>query len=967
MAYYTRTAAGALRGKVGGGFRLGYTQPVVQIDYGEDGVALFSATIENADTVASWADQELAFGQEFAKADVPAGTRVRAVIDNQPIPCQLSNRRVWADGSLKFADVRMLVPAIVAGGTKTISWQKVVGDWATHDTPMHTSTSAIRSKVTLEYAFPSWKGRNSSNVLTAERGPKIFNSNVMLAASNSEWIDTVMGGPVCCEWRASDYAVIGAAASGQFTADFGNDFTLTADQQDANFGALLYARAWGGTPGNPKRIQFLYRTVQGWSTDIPADEQGSQVNINLSVNGTVVRGAGIGTAGWSSVNTWKGGFLVSAGTEGTMDWYDVQTSSFVTPPKLVYRRNIPYGVRAKFIPPFDTANPAMPMTAASMTYLPAKRGPLRPNQSDVADAIMIPWTTSKPMAWNIAAHARATAAQILGHQRYARAAAFGMGAMTGIGLHRDTRKIISYLPPSKQTNENDLGTSIYGLGKPASAAAALRPEITNLDAAHFPQMAFWSALDEGSQHMLDLAYHEVTLPGLFSGDDDGFKYTSVVTGTTAVPVGGLNVREQIRSTTHNARPLGNALGLGNPADPHWIMVRDYVDHWAEMTARVVLEEDYWRGGLNESDGRRFQDVKAIRPNNEPTYKVWMHTIGLGAMAHSYGMSEYAKLQERTEWFAHLPTVLGGGWHNDNDYLMKPDASEAVGYQVHCMDGLTGDPANRYPNTLGSPSTNVRYRRYWKFGQWSSAFTDCTYKADGQTIAFAAIDAPYGSSTMLNGMIVTVAATRGVAEPHWADATKMPPLGLTPGFIYYSVQASGLTCKLSTTLNGSPVTFTPLNGVDQAGHIFRRPVAGVHPMKNGTDLGDTTASSNGYCTQVISALDMVQHYVMPTDPRLLLARQKLYNLKATSTGPNAWDERSKTTVPLTGTVIIPSRTGAVTASFVKLTATSAASRSAPASVGDFNSGFSTAFAKSAQPSPPPSGVSDFSSEFTTEFT
>jgi hypothetical protein len=127
---------------------------------------------------------------------------------------------------------------------------------------------------------------------------------------------------------------------------------------------------------------------------------------------------------------------------------------------------------------------------------------------------------------------------------------------------------------------------------------------------------------------------------------------------------------------------------------------------------------------------------------------------------------------------------------------------------------------------------------------------------------------------------------------------MPPLGLTPGFVYYSVQASGLTCKLSTTLGGSPVTFTPLNGVDQVGHIYRRPVFGVHPTKTGTDLGDTTASSNGYCTQVVSALDMVQHYVMPTDARLLLARQKIHNLKATSDGPNAWDERAKTTVPLT---------------------------------------------------------------------
>lgn len=868
MIYYTATATGAIRGRFGRGFKLvaAHSDAIVvePPDIG-GGTQLFTASFENADSVATWQDQEISFGESFAKGEVPTGTRIRAMVNGTAIPCQVSNRRVWPDGSLRVADVKALVPSIAAGASITVTWERVDGGWGAHDTALHSSPVAITSNVALEYAFTSWKGRTAANALTEERGPKVFRSADMLAAGNNPWIDNVVAGPVCCEWRASDMAV------------------LPGGGKDLNFGAILYAQAWGGTPGNPKRIRFVYRTMQGWSTDTPADEQGIRADINLKVNGVVVRGAAAATTGWSAVNTWKGGFLMSAGPEGTMDWYDVATNAFVTPPRLVYRRNIAHGVASKFVPPIDTANPAMPMTAAAMSYAPAKRGPLRPIQDDVADAVMIPWTTSKPMAWTIAAHARATAAQLDAHQRYCRAAALGMGAMTSVGFHRTTRKIVSYLPPSKQTNEATLGTSIYGTGKPANAAGDLRPEIQNLDAAHFPQMAFWPAYEHGEQHLIDLAYHEVTLPGLFEATNYGFFGNSTINGVT-VPFGGISYRGQIRAASHQARSLGNALAIGNPADPHWVMARDYLNHWAEMIERVAQEEDLWRvgsgqpSGLTRTDGRRFQDLKALVPNNEPTYKVWMHTLGLGSMAHSYGMTEFPRLKELAERFAYLPTVMAGGYHNDNDYLMKPDAVEAVGYEVICMDGLT---------------SNGEFRRYWRPGQWSGNLTDCTYKADGQTVQFTT--PAYGATTMLDGMVMTASYTRGTGEPHWADTTKPQPAGLTLGIPYYSVQSSGLTCKLSLTLGGPPVTFTPAGGVDQVGHIFRRPVAGVHAMKTGADV---SADANSYLVQVASALDMVAHYCLPDDPRLAMARSNLRRLLTTRPSPNAYDERGKTTVPAT---------------------------------------------------------------------
>lgn len=840
-------------------------------------VTLFTASLENADSVQTWANQEISFGQWFAPGDVPAGSIVIALVDSAQIPLQASNRLFWNDGSLKHAQMRALIPPrISAGGTKTITWRRIPGFWSAHDQDNHPSPVSVTNVANIEYRFPSWKGRSTTNVLTNERGPKVFSTNNMLASDNMPWVEKIMGGPVCTEWRVSDMSALASGSTaGEFTSEFSSEFTVTKPAKDPNFGALLYVRAWGGTPGQPKRLQFLFRTVQGWSTDVPADEQGIQVDIDLAVNGTVVRGHSIGTAGWSSVRSWKGGFLVSAGTTGAMDWYDVDTDSFVTPPNLVYRHNVTYGIQAKYLPPIDVNNPSMPMTAGATSYLPGKRGPLRAVQDDVAEHHMIAWTTSKPMVWSMAAHARATAAQVLGHQQYARAAAFGMGAMHSVALHRTTRKIISYIPPEKQSNESTLGASIYGNGKVAQPDAAYRTEITGLDSAHFPQMAYWPALSEGDQHFVDLAYHEVTLPGLFEDPNYGFHGSATVNGVTK-RFGGISYRGQIRGNTHSVRPIGNALAIGNPADPHWIMTRDYLDHWAEMTVNVTLEQDDWRGGLTRTDGRRFQDLKLLWPNNEPTYKLWMHTIGLGAMAYNAGVSEYPKMKEMAEWFAYAPTVLSGGYHNDDNYLMKPDPMEGVGYQQLCMDGI---------------SSNSERRRYWLFGQWSGLITNCTYKADGQTIEFST--APYGYTSMQNGMIITASALRG-GEPHWvSDATKVPG-GLTLGNVYYSVQSSGLTCKIAATRNGSPVTFTTPSAVDLVGHIFRRGVGGIHTLKPGSEA---SGAGNAYLTQIAASLDMVKHYVKPDDPRLDLARHHLYRIKNGTSTPNEWDERAKTVVPV----------------------------------------------------------------------
>jgi hypothetical protein len=838
-------------------------------------LTLFTATVENFDTVASWTDQEMSIGQWFKPGDVPVGTIAVLSVDGIRIPQQVSNRTTWSDGSLKLAQVRFLMPTIAAGQTKTVTWQRTPGTWTATDTPLHTSPTAITAKVALEYAFSSFKGRTSANVLTAERGPKRFRSADLLGTGNSAWIERILGGPVCSEWRASDMA------------------TLSTGAKDADLGCLLYARAWGGTAGNPKRIQFLYRSVYGWSTDVAADAQGFRADLNLSVNGTVIRGAALGTVGWGAVNGWKGGFFTSAGTEGKMDWFDVATNAFVTPPKIIYRHNIPYGVTAKFVPPYDTSNPAFPMTPAVQTYLPGRRGPLRPIQDDIADHAMLCWTTAKPMAWCIAAHARATAQQLSDHQRLARSAGWGMGAMTSVALHRTTRKIVCYLPPTKSTNLSVLGTGVYGTGKPAEAPQSLRwangataAEIANLDASHFPQMAFWPYISEGDQHWLDLMYHEATLPGAFETGPYGFFGTS---DRAKIPYGGIVFKGQVRAVGHTIRPIGNAVGAGNPSDPHWVMCRDMIDHWAEMTEELPLEEDAWRGGLSRTDGRRFQDLKLLWPNNEPTYKIWMHTFGLHSTSYAYGISEYPRLKSRAEWWAHCPTVMGGGWHNDDDYLMKPDPIEAGNYlQIAMSSGAVG--------MVGT--STIEDRRYWFYGQWKSATSVTTYKADGKTLSWTG--PMQGTTGMADGMIITITGIRESGEPLGViDMTKIPA-GLTRNIPYYAVQSSGNTCKIALSPGGAPVTFTT-GGVDLVGACVRTTVGGLHTQNTGAFV---SVDANNYIVQVGAALAVYQHYVAPTDARVRLARQKIFNLKNTSPAPNQYDERGKMTVPLTAVVTPP---------------------------------------------------------------
>lgn len=821
---------------------------------------LFTTRVENYDSVTSWSDQEMQAGLPFKKGDVLPGQIVTAVVDGIQIPCQLSNRIFWNDGSLKHCQARWLMPSITAGQGKDIMWRRQQGVWAAQDAAVHTSTTAITSNVAIEYAFTSWKGRNVANVLTAERGPKTFRASTMLSPTNSPWIDTIMAGPVCTEWRASSMAA-------------------TASGDDPHFGSWLYVRAWGGSPNAPKRIQFLFKTMYGWSDNVAADEQGIQVSIDLKVNGTVIRGNTLGTAGWGAVKSFKGGFMSSVGPDGKMDWYDVATGAWVTPPKLVHRHNMTYAIATKVVPPYDLTNPQFPSSITPPSYAPMAIGLLRPKQADVADAAMIPWGTTQPYAWCMAAHSKATAAQLANFEQAMRNTAWGMGAMHGQGYNRQTRKVLCYLPPSRNPDPTGLGDSIWNGTKPANPDPDLNTAILELDAAHFPQVNLWTYTSEGDQHFLDAQYMEAILPGVYESPAYGFYGTLDYQNT---PYGGISMYGQIRAVGHGVRPLLAAYGMGHPSDPNWKLAKALTLHWIEMSRLQPYNSTAWRvssgNGNDRTDGRRFQDLKLKEIGTVSAgFKPWMHYFGTAALAMGYGLTEDPDVKEQAEWWSYIPTILAGGYHNDAGdeyYHMKPDPFASVQYFL-------------LVNNQGSGASNEDLRP-WYHGQWHHFVETTTYKADNQTLVFGS-----GTSAPVTGQIITITGIyNGNDPPSVSDMTKIPA-GLTRGIPYYVVQPSGQTFKISLSRGGTPVTFNA-GGADIVGRCIRRSVAG-QPGHILTAASSYPVSANSYFVHAMATLDFVQHYVLPDDPRVKLARNNLLSRKDANPG-DGFDVRGKTIVP-----------------------------------------------------------------------
>ena len=810
------------------------------------GFTLQTSKVENYDTQASWEGQETTVGLMFAKGDVVPGQVVVAVVDGKDVTCQLDHRIHWPDGSLRTATASWLMPSIPAGQTKDVVWTRRNGTW--NNAPMHTATTAITGKVNLEYAFTSWKGRSTTNVLTEERGPKYFRSSDMLATSNSAWIEQTMAGPVMTEWRTSMFAKKG-------------DNTT-----DPNFACLLYVRAWGGTNNNPSRIQFVYRTMHSWSDNsVPADENGVRVDMDLKVGSTIIRGKTTATAGWSARDGFKSGFFASCGADAKMDWVS-STGQVLSPPKLIVRHDFAYGVKTKFFPPYDVNNPNYWSNPPSIDYVPAGRGSLSFQQDDVGDNGNIPWHVSTNFARSMIAHARRPAAEVALQDRIQRVTAWGLGALGNIGYDKTTRKLVCYLPPERNPNPTALGPSVYNGTKPTIVHGDYNPYVKGRDAAHFPQVTFWTALTEGDTHMRDLCMAEATIPPTFEANAYGF-----FGNIEGLPFGSTSILGQTRAVGQTTRAMLTATVLADPQDPNGQLAKALLYMQLDASALVPQTQDAWRGGST------LRDNKMLHPpsGNEPAYKMWMHLFAAKALTYGAAVLDDPKVAERAHWWMHLPIVMSGGYQNDSDYLMKPDPFHVSNYNHICMSGP-------------GPSAQARDRQAWKPGQWTSTPRACDYSTDGQTVTFI------GGGPCVNGMIMTVTGVHNLAaEPSEVTDFSKQPAGLTRWDPYYAVQSNGSSCKLALTPGGAPVTFNT-GGVVIRGMIARAHVRGVTP---GTAVGTVTGTGPGsYFVQHQVALDLYRHYLAPNDSRVQLARNTLKVYKDADTVQPGYDIRGKTTVP-----------------------------------------------------------------------
>ena len=813
------------------------------------GFVLATSQVNNTASTSSLEGQEQQEGLMFVQGDVAPGQIVVAVVDGKDVPCQLNHRVNWPDGSLRTATAVWAMPSIPAGQTKDVVWTRRNGTWTAQDTPKHTSTTAITSKVALEYAFTSWRGRNASNTLTVERGPKYFRSNDMLATSNAPWIERTMAGPVMTEWRVSDFARLG-------------NNTL-----DPNFAAFLYIRAYGGTANNPARIAFVYRTAHGWTDgSVPADEQGIRVDMDLKVGNTVIRGKTLNTTGWSARDGFKGGFYASCGADGKMDWIDAASGTLMDQPSLVVRHDVSYGIKTKFFPPYDVNNPAY-SASASIDFVPQGRGNLSFQQDDVGDNGNIPWHTSTNFAKALIAHARRPLSEVATQDRVARVTAWGIAGLGSIGYNRTTRKLHCYLPPARNPDVTGLGESIWNGTKPTATATDLNPYVKGRDAAHFPQVTWWTALTEGDTHFRDLAMAEATLPGMFEANGAGAYMTF-----RGLNVGGVSINGQLRAVGQAYKPMTTAYAIADMNDPNGKLAKALLDMQIDASKLIPFDEDTWRGSGTR---HQTQGIYRFDSGNEPSYKVWMHLFGGMSTTYGAAITGYGPLETEAHWWMRLPVTRAGGNANDADYLMKPDPFQMANYYLIALSG---------PGPNGTSAD----RRAWSLGQWAGAPRLCDYGTDGQTVTFVEGGAPE------NGMIMTVTGIHNLsAEPPVVTDFSKQPTGLTRGTPYYAVQCSGMSCKLATSPGGTPVNFNT-GGAVIRGMIARANVNGVNtPTPLGTVTGSGIAS---YFTQGMVTLDLYQHYLAPSDSRVRLARNSLKVYKDADTVQGGYDVRGKTTVP-----------------------------------------------------------------------
>lgn len=795
----------------------------------------YVSTITNTSSGLSLDGQEVRVGLGCKMGDVPLGWIVRAYVNGGAVTTQISRRRLWPDGSLKFGEASFLMPILAPGQAVNVEWRKSEGTWAAQDTGLHSGPTAIVNNLNSEWRAVSWINRTSPTTLGVEQGPLSFRLQDMLAEANSAWIRTVYTGHLVTEWEAT---IFGRRPDGTF---------------HPTFAAKVYVRAWGGSASQPKRVEFGFKSMYGWSDDsVPADASGFRANYDLLINGAVVRGTSLGTSGWTNVNGFKGGAHFSFGPTGRLDWFDVGPQTRLDPPALVHKHRMEYLIDARLLPPIDLANTFDNSAAKKNTpYIPNTKGLCFENMSDVGERDDITWGLTGWTARTMIAHGAAVAiADTAAHQQTSRTQALAVGAIPCQGYSRTTRGIVSHMPAARLP---DARLSPTLVGSFPEVSNGTYTGFSTLDESHFPNLAYFNYLTEGDHHVLQLIYGEAGAPATFTSDAYG-KNTSVKLydspGEPTFPVAHQVIRGQIRGIARHVLQVGLAVGIGHPDDLDHTYYTRILEDWCTASAQVPVEEDRFRTGT------AHQDNFIYRSQNDPIYKGWMHTLVLHGLAATYGVTRRSDVLARAVWWSNFPKLALGGYNGgdiaDRRVQSTLYVSDELYYTVNFGDG----------NGTRKPFSIVK--------QWGNPVA-VTYNTDN-TITIPS----------------TAASHDGAVFTPFNSAT---PPALTRGAKYYAVQTAGQTAfrggtlKLSETAGGAAISLGLVAPV-AAQAIYRSdPTVIAAPLSDGLNGGQ----NNGFGLQMIGAL---KHYYHTAGPDQIAENAIKYIEPYKITGGGGWVEKAK---------------------------------------------------------------------------
>lgn len=801
----------------------------------EQTTTYYVSTITNNSTSLSLEDQEVRVGLGCKLGDVPLGWIVRAFVNGAAVTTQISRRRLWPDGSLKFGEASFLMPILAAGQAVNVEWRKTEGSWAAQDTGLHSGPTAIINNLNAEWRAASWVNRPAPSLLGTEQGPLSFRLQDMLADTNAPWIRTVYAGHLVTEWEAS---IFGRRPDGTF---------------HPTFAAKVYVRAWGGTASQPKRIEFGFKSMYGWSDDsILADASGFRANWDLLINGAVVRGTSLGTSGWTNVNGFKGGAHFSFGPTGKLDWFDVATQTRLDPPALVHKHRMEYLIDARLLPPIDLANTFDNGAAKKNTlYIPNTKGLCFENMSDVGERDDITWGLTGWTARTMIAHGQAVAiADTAAHQQTSRTQALAVAAIPCQGYNRATRGIVSHMPAARLP---DARLSPTLVGSFPEVSNGTYTGFSTLDEAHFPNLAYFDYLTAGDHHVLQLIYGEAGAPATFTSPFFG-KDTSVklydTPGEPTFPVAHQVIRGQIRGIARHVLQVGLAVGIGHPDDLDHIYYSRILEDWCTASAQIPVEEDRFRTGT------AHQDNFIYRSANDPIYKGWMHTLVLHGLAATYGVTRRSDVLARAVWWSNFPKLALGGYNGGNEPDKRVQStlyvSDELYYTINFGDG----------NGTRKPFSIVK--------QWGNPIA-VTYNTDG-TITLPS----------------TAANHDGAVYTPFNSAT---PVGLVRGEKYYAVQTAGQTngrggtLKVSQTIGGTPVVFAAASPIAATAIYRSDPTIIAAPLSDGLNGGQ----SNGFGLQMIGAL---KHYYHNAGPDQTAENAIKFIEPYKITGGGGWVEKAK---------------------------------------------------------------------------